>query len=150
MAVLREDPYLQYNFVVDLGDGHTDGPQAGFSEMGALGMSAGVIEYRNGNERVNAPRKMAGLNRMGDVTFKRGIIGSLDLHRWLAQTSCSGRSAQRTVTVSLLNEDRSIAAQTWRLHGALIVKHVSGPFHALRDEVAVEEMVISFERLVIE
>jgi hypothetical protein len=30
MAVLRELPYAQFNFLVDLGTGQTDGPEAGF------------------------------------------------------------------------------------------------------------------------
>ena len=28
MAVLRDRPYVQFNFLVDLGDGNTDGPPA--------------------------------------------------------------------------------------------------------------------------
>jgi hypothetical protein len=53
MAVLRERPYAQFNFLVDLGTGATDGPQAGFQEVGPIGMSVDVIEYRNGNDKVN-------------------------------------------------------------------------------------------------
>jgi len=30
MAVLRNDPYGQFNFLVDLGTGETEGPEAGF------------------------------------------------------------------------------------------------------------------------
>ena len=32
MAVMRDRPYVQFNFLVDLGDGNTDGPAAGFQE----------------------------------------------------------------------------------------------------------------------
>jgi hypothetical protein len=40
----------QFNFLVDLGTGATDGTQAGFQEVGPIAVSVDVIEYRNGNE----------------------------------------------------------------------------------------------------
>ena len=39
MAVQRQRPYAQFNFLVDLGTGVTDGPQAGFQECSEIGMS---------------------------------------------------------------------------------------------------------------
>ena len=43
MAILRERPYGQFNFLVDLGDGNTEGPQAGFQEVSGIGMEVVVI-----------------------------------------------------------------------------------------------------------
>ena len=63
MAVLRDRPYAQFNFLVDLGTGETDGPEAGFQECSAISMSVDVIEYRNGNEKENNPRKLTGLHQ---------------------------------------------------------------------------------------
>ncbi len=85
MAVLRDDPYGQFNFLVDLGTGETEGPEAGFQECSAIRMSLAVIEYRNGNERENHPRKITGLARVSDVGLKRGLIGSLNLFQWFDQ-----------------------------------------------------------------
>ena len=85
MAVLRDRPYVQFNFLVDLGDGNTDGPEAGFQECSNLGMEVTVAEYRNGNEKENSVRKITGLNKATDVTLKRGVIGSLNLYHWLDQ-----------------------------------------------------------------
>src|SRR3977135_1931659 len=86
MAVQRERPYVQFNFLVDLGDGNTDGPQAGFQECSNIGMEVTVAEYRNGNEKENSVRKLTGLNKGTDVTLKRGVIGSLNLYQWLRET----------------------------------------------------------------
>ena len=44
MAVLRDRPYVQFNFLVDLGTGDTDGPEAGFQECSAIGMEVAVAE----------------------------------------------------------------------------------------------------------
>ena len=150
MAVLREDPYLQFNFLVDLGDGATDGPQAGFQECSPIGMQLDVVEYRNGNERSNQPRKLTGLARADDVTLRRGIIGSLDLYHWLDQLRDGDQNAIRTVLIRLQNEDRSEVVQTWRLLRARIVKHVSGPLNAKGNDVAVEELTLAYERLELE
>jgi phage tail-like protein len=150
MAVQRDRPYAQFNFVVDLGTGTTDGPQAGFQECSEIGMSVDVIEYRNGNEKENGVRKLTGLARYPDVTFKRGIIGSLDLYQWLDDIRNGNQAAYRMVTVQLMSEDHSAVVQVWKLLRARIIKHVSGPFNARATDVAMEEITLAYERLEME
>jgi phage tail-like protein len=150
MAVLRDLPYAQFNFLVDLGTGATDGPQAGFQECSQIGTTVDVIEYRNGNEKENSVRKLTGLARVSDVTLRRGVIGSLDLYDWLDQIRNGDQAAVRTVTVQLLSEDHTAVVQTWRLLRARIVKHVSGPFDARCSDVAMEELTLAYERLELE
>jgi phage tail-like protein len=150
MAVLRERPYAEFNFLVDLGTGVTDGPQAGFQEVGQIGMSVDVIEYRNGNERANEVRKLTGLAHAHDVTLKRGIIGSLDLYQWLNEIRNGDQNALRNVTIQLQNEDHTSVALTWKLFRARIVKHVSGPLNAKGCDVAMEELTLAYERLELE
>ena len=147
MAVQRDRPYAQFNFLVDLGTGNTDGPHAGFQECSEIGMSVDVVEYRNGNEKENAVRKLTGLARYPDVTLKRGIIGSLDLYKWLDDIRNGNPNAIRTVVVQLMNEDHSSVVQEWQLMRARIVKHVSGPFNARASDVAMEEITLAYERL---
>ena len=147
MAVQRERPYAQFNFLVDLGTGNTDGPHAGFQECSEIGMSVDVVEYRNGNEKENSVRKLTGLARYPDVTLKRGIIGSLDLYQWLNDIRNGNQNAMRTVVVQLMNEDHSAVVQEWKLMRARIIKHVSGPFNARDSDVAMEEITLAYERL---
>jgi phage tail-like protein len=134
MAVMRDRPYTQFNFLVDLGDGVTEGPNAGFQELSAISTEVAVIEYRNGNSRENSVRKITGLNKATDVTMKRGIIGSLNLYQWLNEIRDGDQNALRTVT----------------LLRARIVKHASGPFNAKSSDVAMEELVLAYERLELE
>jgi phage tail-like protein len=150
MATFRDRPYPEFNVVVDLGTGNTEGPQAGFQEVSAIGMDVAVKEYRNGNSKENSVMKITGLNRASDVTLKRGIIGSLDLYSWLDQIRNGDQNALRTVTIQLQNEDHSQVAQTWKLLRARIVKHTSGPFNAKGSDVAIEELVLAYERLQME
>jgi phage tail-like protein len=145
MAVQRDNPYGAYNFIVDLGDGR----EAGFSEVSGLTQEVAVIDYRDGSDRRNSVRKLPGLNKAGDVTLKRGLVGTLDLYQWLKEMQ-DGVSARRTVTIQLLPEDRSGPVMTWKLVRAFPVKLVHGPLVAADSRVAVEEMVLAIEALEIE
>ncbi len=147
MAELRERPYVQFNFLVDLGTGNTDGPDAGFQEVSGIGMEVTVAEYRNGNEKENSVRKITGLNKSTDVTMKRGVIGSLSLYRWLNQIRNGDQNALRNIVIQLQNEDHTQVVQTWLLKRARIIKHTSGPLNAKGTDVAMEELVVAYERL---
>ena len=150
MAVLRERPYVQFNFLVDLGTGTSEGPEAGFQEVSGIGMEVTVSEYRNGNARENSVMKITGMNKSTDVTLKRGVIGSLNLYRWLDDIRNGNQNAMRTVTLQLQNEDHTAVVQTWKLLRARIIKHTSGPLNAKGTDVAMEELVLAYERLEME
>jgi phage tail-like protein len=150
MAELRERPYVQFNFLVDLGTGNTEGPDAGFQEVSGIGMEVTLAEYRNGNEKENSVRKITGLNKATDVTMKRGVIGSLSLYQWLNQIRNGDQNALRNVVVQLQNEDHTKVVQTWKLMRARIIKHTSGPLNAKGTDVAMEELVLAYERLEME
>ncbi len=150
MALMRDRPYTQFNFLVDLGIGNTEGPDAGFQECSMIGMEVAVIEYRNGNEKENNVRKITGLCKSPDVTLKRGLIGSLNLYQWLNQIRNGDQNAFRNVVIQLMTEDHTGVVQTWKLLRARIIKHSSGPLNAKGSDVAIEEMVLSYERLEIE
>jgi len=150
MAVLRERPYVQFNFLVDLGTGNTDGSEAGFQEVSGIGMEVTVSEYRTGNARENSVMKITGMNKSTDVTLKRGVIGSLNLYQWLHDIRNGNQNALRNVTIQLQNEDHSAVVVTWKLMRARIIKHTSGPLNAKGGDVAMEELVLAYERLEME
>ena len=148
MAVQRDDPYGQFNFLVDLGGG-ADGPSAGFQECSQIGTVVELFEYRNGNDKANEVRKIAGLSRVPDITLKRGVIGALDLYNWLNDVRNGGRSA-RNVLIQLQNEDKTQTVLTWKLFGAVPVRHFCGPLNGKSTDVAIEELTLAVERLELE
>ena len=150
MATLRDRPYVQFNFLVNLKNGDPNAPIAGFQECSNIGMEVTVAEYRNGNAKENSVRKITGLNKSTDVTLKRGVIGSLDLYEWLNQIRNGDQKAERDVIIQLQTEDHTAIALTWRLFRARIIKHVSGPFNAKGTDVAMEELTLAYERLEME
>jgi phage tail-like protein len=150
MAAKRERPYLEFNFLVDLGDGKTDGPDAGFQECSPIATSVAVAEYRNGNDAENSVQKITGLNRAADVTLKRGIIGSGTLYSWFDAIRNGGVTQLQTVRITLQSEDHSTIVATWVLRNARPIKYVSGPLNAKGSDVALEELTLAYERLEID
>ena len=150
MAEFRERPYSQFNFWVDMGTGDTESPQAGFQEVSGLGMEITVAEYRAGNEKDNAPRKITGTYKVPDVTCKRGVIGSLDLYEWLDEVRNGSQDSLRTVKIQLRSEDRTTTVQTWKLTNARPIKYTGPSFNAKGTDVGVEELVLSCERIDVE
>jgi phage tail-like protein len=149
MAVLRAQPYGDQHFLVDLGTGNT-GPESSFSEVIIPGISIDVIEYRTGGDKENGVRKLPGLVKNGDVTLKRGIIGSLNLYDWINDVRNGDANARRTVTIQLLSEDLTTVAVTWKLLRAWPVKYTGPQLNGKGTDVAMEEIVLAYERLEME
>ena len=150
MATQRDKAYCNFNFLVDLGTGNSDGPAAGFEDVRLPEVWLDVLEYRNGNDKENAVRKITGLEHCGNALLKRGAIGSLNLYQWYNDVRNGNQSALRTVTIQLQNEDHTEIVQTWKMLRARIIKHVSGPMNAKGTDVAMEELVLAYERLEME
>jgi phage tail-like protein len=148
MAVREERPYVQFNFTVDLNVPGMDPGSftGGFQEVSGIGMEVTVSEYRNGSDKDNGVRKITGLNKASDVTFKRGVIGALPLYEWLNDIRNGNQQSYRDVTVTLQNEGHE-AVLEWRLLRARITKVTYGPLNAKGNDVAMEEMVLAYERL---
>ena len=150
MAILRERPYDNFNFLVDLGTGKAEGAQAGFQEVLLPEVWLDVIEYRNGNEKENSVRKLTGLEHCGNALLKRGVIGSLNLYQWYDQVRNGDAKAFRTVTIHLQSEDHTGPVLTWKLLRARPVRLQWSPLQGRGKEVALECLDLACERLELE
>ena len=73
MALQRQTPYSQFNFTVDLSLGvDATLPLGGFQECSAFAQEVSVAEFRYGNDPLLRVQKITGLNKVTDVTLKRG------------------------------------------------------------------------------
>lgn len=144
-------PYAQFNFQVEFDKGDAVTSKAGFQEISGIGMEVGVAEYRTGNAATNNVIKITGLNKSSDVTLKRGAIGALDLYSWLDEVR-NGNRGTRTVTIQLRTETAGnpVPVLTWKLNEARITKYTCGSFSAKSNEIAMEELVLTYERLTME
>lgn len=147
MSGIRQVPYGAFNFIVDLGTGSSTGPDAGFEECGPFSERVDVIEYRNGNDPTNEPRKITGLATVQDISFKRGVIGSQTLYDWFDEVRGGSESALRDIAVTLLSEDRTTQVMTWKLLRGRPVRYRGGPLHGRTSDLAIAELVLAYERL---
>jgi phage tail-like protein len=143
----RTTPYGAFNYLVSFDGGEVFG---GFSDVSGIGSEIKIAEYRNGNEKENHVRKVAGVHTIADTTLKRGIVDSESLWDWIRQTRTNGPAAQKTVTITLLDEAQQ-PVQSWILRGAVPMKY-TGPTLAGKGggEVAMEEVVLSAQAIEIE
>ena len=147
MPEITNRPFPQFNFLVDLKTDDVNSPKAGFQEVSGIGMEVSVAEYRPGNHKTNNVMKVNALNKSSDVTLKRGIIGALDLYDWLDKIRNGSRDSLRNISIQLRGEDRETVVMEWQLKEARIIKYTCGPLNAKGTDVAMEEMVLAYERL---
>lgn len=143
----RERPFAQFNFLVDLGDGKTEGALAGFQEVSGLGLEVQASEYRPGNYAENSPMKITTMVKVPDVTLKRGVMGADDLYKWLNEVRNGSQEQLKMVTISLKSEDHKTTVQKWKLTNARPIKYTGPSLSGKGNEVAVEELVLASERI---
>jgi len=147
----RTVPYGAFNFLVNLnGPNGPETPLGGFSDVSGLGVELTIAEYRNGNDKENHVRKVAGIHKVSDVTLKRGIVNSKDFWDWLKEAQRNGPKAQRSVVITLLDE-AGAQVESWTLRNVVPMKY-TGPTLAAKGggEVAMEELVLSAEGIELE
>ena len=144
----RERPYVNGNFRVKIGDASGETVSAGFKEVVLPEITTNVIEYRNGNEKENRPRKITGSYSVGNVVLKRGLIGSDDLWRWFEQVR-NGKQAEalRDVVVELLDESRENVVVSWVFTNARPVTYRFSDLQGEGTEVILEIVELACEDL---
>src|ERR1051325_2907647 len=142
----RDRPYLQFNFLVNLGGGTDPSSIQGGS---GLGTQITQTDYRVGNSPINNVIKLSGLNKASDVTLKRGIIDPEALFDWLNDVRDGNANARRTVTVELQSENHQTVSR-WIMNEARPMKYTLGGLNAKGNDAAMEELVLSYERLSVE
>ena len=147
MAIVRDRPYRNGNFLVDLGIGDAESIRAGFFEVILPDAAIEVIEYRNGNERSNESRKLIGAVRYENLVLKRGLIGELDLYEWWNQARNGELNSLRDVTVSLLTEDRTATVFVWRFRNARPARYGFSHLAGEGTETVLEVLELAFERM---
>jgi phage tail-like protein len=139
----RNDPYAQFNFVIEI-----DGVEvAGFTEVGGLAAESDVIEYREGNEQATV-RKLPGLRKYSNITLKRGYTQSAALWDW-RKTSEDGQTERRDGAIVLMDEDRSPVLR-WLFRNGWLSKYEGPALNSTTNEAAIESLEIAHEGLTFE
>ena len=119
-----------------------------FQEVSGLETEAQVIEYRAGNSSIFAPIKMPGLQKVGNVTMKKGIfVTDSKLWTWFSSIAMN-TIARSTVVVNLLDETGA-PRMIWTLNNAFPTKLTGTDMKSDGNEVAVESVEIAYETLAV-
>jgi len=139
-------PYKKYNYRLEI-----DGiDMAAFSEVSGFDATIDVIEYREGTETINSPRKMPGLTKYGNVTLKWGMSENMSFYEWVTGITDGTKAAaeDRVVDINIyLQDDAHNDIASWELINAWPSKYTAPDFNASSSEVAFESVEIVYEEM---
>jgi len=120
----------------------------GFAEVDGLSTEIETVDYREGSSKTLSPVKIASLSKVSDVTLKRGLVADNSLYQWF-DVQRSGVDSPRDVLITLLDETDN-PVMRWRLLTCRPKRIGWSRLGANSGEVAIEELVISCERLILD
>jgi phage tail-like protein len=136
----RNDPYAQYNFVLEI-EGTT---VAGFAEVGGLTFEQDIIEYREGSDTASV-RKLPGLRKYSNITLKRGYTQNRELWNW-RKTTIDGITERKAGAV-ILRDEAGEPALRWEFREGWISKYEGPALKATANEAAMESVEIAVENV---
>ncbi|AQA15841.1 phage tail protein [Streptomyces samsunensis] len=145
----RDDPYASYNFKIIVSNVSDDGlaVSGSFTEASGLELEIPPIEYRNGSEDITV-RKIPGLKKFTNLTFKRGITGHVAFWRWVVD-ALNGKVQRTHGSIVLCDENRNDVMR-WNFDRGWPTKYTGPTLSATKNEIAMETLVLAVEKLEIE
>ncbi|MDF1695254.1 MAG: phage tail protein [Saprospiraceae bacterium] len=141
---MSEYPLVKFHFQVEWG-----GTKIGFTEVSGLDVEIEPIEYRHGASKEYLKTKMPGMQKVANITLKRGSFASdNEYYDWYNSVQLN-TIERRNITISLLNELHEPSV-VWKVKQAWPVKIQSTDLKSDGNEVAIESMELVHEGLTIE
>lgn len=137
----KVDPYKNFRFLLEI-DSIT---QAGFSDCSGFGSNVEIIEYREGGESASV-RKLPGKTIYPDIILKWGITDSRELYDWHLK-AINGTIERKNGSIILL-DDLGQEKVRWNFFTAWPSKYDGPDFSAKGNDVAIDTLTISCERMV--
>jgi phage tail-like protein len=136
----RQDPLRNFRFRVEI-----DRLQAAaFSEVLVGETATEAVDYRDGTDPAHV-RKLPGLTKYANVTFKRGITGSMELYNW-HNAIVQGQIGNNRRTVKIVVADEAGADQArFIVRDAWPVKYDASDLNAKGNEVFIETLELANE-----
>lgn len=124
--------------------------RASFSEVSGISLSTQVVEYREGNDMRNTPRKMPGLTTFSNVTLRWGQTNDDDFMKWVHQVAPDnvagpiGLKDRANVTITLIADDGK-DGPSWTLINCWPVSYTVPDLSGLGNEVAITSLELCCE-----
>lgn len=135
------DPYTSYHFAVDInGD-----IQGRFVECSPIEVDVEAIKYREAG-RSQHVHVLPGRVEYADVTLRYGMTKSGQLWDWM-QKSVNGTVERQNISIVMFGHDGNTEVLRWNLIDCWPRRWRGAALDAMSNEVAVESLVLVFERL---
>lgn len=120
-----------------------------FQEVSGLEVESELIQYRNGDSPVFSKVKMPGMQKVSNVTMKKGVFKSDNSYwDWYSKIKMN-TIARIPVTISLLDE-AGAPTMVWTLANAFPIKVKATELKSDDNNIAIETIEIAHEGLTIE
>lgn len=115
-----------------------------------MNMSVATVEYREGDDLRNTPRKLPGLTTFGNVTLRWGVTTDVDFLTWIhsvAPDNTAGPTGiQRyDVTVTLVDDAGTPSGPVWTMINAWPVSYTIPDLSGMGNEVAIQSVELCHE-----
>jgi phage tail-like protein len=141
MPEARHDPYLNFNFLVEI-DGNA------IADLTQVDIPEGLIEiaaYREGGEQRNNIRRLPGRVTFGHLVLRRGFTADRTFFQWWRSVA-DGNLDRRNVAVSLCDQAGREVAR-WAFYNTLPMKYVGPALNARGNDVAIESLELDVEEM---
>lgn len=157
--IIKRFPLPVYNYRVSIQTGiderdkqAADLNSVSFSEVSGLSIDYDKVEYRDGMSFVEGATILSGVMQTLQVTLSKGIVKSGDfLYNWISHSSEKGvlLPVKRNIIIDLCDEN-GIAVVRWKVYNALPSKLSAPKFEADTNEIAIESLELTANRMVVE
>jgi len=130
----RTDPYMGFNFVVELGGVVV----AGFTEVTGLQVEVEIQEYREGGLNEYMHKRVGPTRYPSNLVLKHGITDKRELWKW-HQDVAHGKVERKNGSIILLSPAGD-EVWRWNFEGAYPVRWNGPDLRANTAEVAVETL----------
>lgn len=147
MAILRDRPYSNCNFLVDFDDGKAWHITGGFSEVIFPPFVIAANPRRTTSRSKKTPPVVSPTPYNPHLILRRGVIGSLDLYTWWNKARQGKAPARRAVRIHLLGDDHRTTVMSWHFSNVRPVVLAYAPLQANEPGVLIETLEIAFDRM---
>ncbi len=137
-------PLPKFHFTVQWG-----GSKIAFTEVSGLNKDVDVIEHRVGSSPEFFTKKMPGLQKLGNITLKRGVFaGDNEFYDWY-NTMAMNTVETRDLTISLLDENHEPKV-VWKVKDCFIVSLKCTDLKSDVNEAAIDTVEVANHGFTIE
>ena len=130
-------PLPKFHFNVQWG-----GSKIAFTEVSGLYKEMDILEHRVGSSPEFFKRKMPGLQKIGNITLKRGVfINDNEFYEWY-NTVALNTVQRRDLTISLLDENHEPKV-VWKVKECFIVSLKCTDLKAEANEIAIDTVELA-------